>query len=116
MSRHRPLPLAALAFALVASGCGTAAAGGSSTERLVKGDWEFNHAFTGRDAVYADYDSVDEIRCAAKPDRNGDVACTLSLSSAKHVGRRLHARVLVHYDQQGIIQGWKLVPPARPRA
>src|SRR3954453_16266298 len=102
MSRHRLLPLAALA--LVATACGAAGAGGSSTERVVRGDWEFNHGFTGPLAVYHDYDSVDEISCAAKPDAKGDGRCTLGASSSKHDDRTRQARVVAHYDRQGILQ------------
>jgi hypothetical protein len=111
MSRHRLLPLAALA--LLATACGAAGAGGASTERVVRGDWEFNHGFTGPLAIYHDYDSVDDITCARKPDAKGDVTCRLVLSSSKHEGRPLDARVIVHYDRQGILQGWDLVPPGR---
>jgi hypothetical protein len=107
MSRHRLLPLAALA--LVATACGSTGAGGSSTERVVKGDWEFNHAFTGTLASYADYDAVETIDCDGRPDRGGDVRCRLELSSAK-LNRTRPALVVVHYDDQGILQGWNLVP------
>jgi hypothetical protein len=111
MSRHRLLPLAVLP--LVAAACGSAGAGGSSAERVVRGDWEFNHGFTGALAVYHDYESVDEISCAEKPNAKGDVPCTLVVSSSKHEGRPLNARVVVHYDRQGILEGWDLVPPGR---
>jgi hypothetical protein len=110
MRPSRLLPLAVLALA--ATACGSAGAGGSSTERVVKGDWEFNHAFTGRDAVYADYDAVDHIDCDGRPDAAGDVNCRLEVSSSKLDGRKREARVVVHYDQQGILQGWDLLPPA----
>jgi hypothetical protein len=109
MPRRRLLPLAVIVLA--ATACGSTGAGGSSTERVVKGDWEFNHHFTGADAAYADYDAVDEIVCADKPDSRGDVTCRLELSSAKLDGRKREAQVVVHYDQQGILQGWDLVPP-----
>ena len=109
MRRHRLLPLAVIA--LVATACGSAGAGGSSTERVVKGDWEFNHAFTGAAAAYADYDAVDEISCDEKPNARGEVRCTLEVSSAKLDGRKREAQVVVHYDQHGILQGWDVVPP-----
>jgi hypothetical protein len=109
MSRHRLLPLAVIALA--ATACGSAGAGGSSSERVVKGDWEFNHSFTGAEASYADYDAVDRIRCDARPNARGDVTCRLEVSSAKLDGRTRRARVVVHYDQQGILQGWDLVVP-----
>jgi hypothetical protein len=105
----RLLPLAVVALA--ATACGSAGAGGASAERGVKGDWEFNHAFTGADAVYADYDAVDDIDCDGRPDASGDVHCRLELSSARLDGRKREARVIVHYDPQGILQGWDLIPP-----
>ncbi len=107
---RRRLPLLAV-IVLAATACGSAGAGGSSTERVVKGDWEFNHDFTGADAAYADYDSVDDIVCAARPDSRGNVTCRLEVSSAKLDGRTREARVVVHYDPQGILQSWVLVPP-----
>jgi hypothetical protein len=111
MHPSRLFPLAVLALA--ATACGSAGAGGSSSERVVKGDWEFNHAFTGADAVYADYDAVDHIRCAERPNAHGDVSCRLEVSSAKLNGRKREARVVVHYDRQGVIQGWNLMPSRR---
>ena len=104
-------PLLVLPLAL--AGCGASGPSGSEALKVVKGDWEFNHAFTGRDAAYADYDAVDHIECDGRPDASGDVQCRLEVSSSKLDGRKREARVVVHYDQQGILQGWDRVPPER---
>src|SRR5262249_35752060 len=103
--RFRLLPLAVLALA--ATACGSTGANGDSAARVVKGDWDFNHDFTGSLAQYADYDSVDRITCGDKPDRAGDIRCHLEVSSAKrHDTKRVD--VVVHYDRQGILKGWDI--------
>jgi hypothetical protein len=107
MSRLRLLPLAAVALA--ATACGSTGANGDSAARVVKGDWDFNHDFTGSLARYADYETVEHITCTDKPDARGEIRCALEVSSAKrHDTRRV--RVVVHYDRQGILQGWDLRP------
>src|SRR5262245_49196155 len=103
MSGLRLLPLAAVA--LTAAACGSSGPTGTSAAKVVKGDWEFNHAFTGLHARYAQYDTVEEIRCAPRPNAHGNIFCRLRVASST-THRTARARVVVHYDQQDILVGW----------
>src|SRR4051794_9981787 len=98
--------LVLVTVALVASGCGAPGATGKAAAKVVKGDWEFNHDFTGAASRYDEYGIVDEISCDARPAPSGDLDCRLQVSDKEHHRRR--ARVVVHYDEHGILQGWRL--------
>jgi hypothetical protein len=101
----RAVPLASVVgCALLAAGCGSPAPSGSAAAKVVKGDWEFNHRFTGAQRALDEYDRVERVTCAARPDAQRDVHCTLEVSKRGRDQRSV--KVVVHYDAHGVVASW----------
>jgi hypothetical protein len=97
-----------LALPLVLTGCGASGPSGAEALKVVRGDWQFNHAFPGRPALSEYGEVLSSSRCQPKPDARGRLRCRLRVHSAS-LGRTRSVQVIVIFNPHGAVARWVIV-------
>jgi hypothetical protein len=98
--------------ALVVTGCGSSKDAGKVAVSTIQDDWEgfyvaSNDPFPQRHDL-AGMDTIRSIRCGDKKGNGaGTLRCTLVVGPGPKGGRRTTVRVLVRFDDQGVLRQWK---------
>jgi hypothetical protein len=97
--------------ALVFTGCGTSKDAGKVATQTIEDDWEgfyiaSSDPFPSRHDLEGQ-DTIRSIHCGEKKDGADTLTCTLSVGHSAHGGRATTVRVLVRFDDQGVLRQWK---------
>jgi hypothetical protein len=98
--------------ALVISGCGTSKDAAKVAVKTIEDDWEgfyiaSSNPFPTRPDLKGQ-DTIRSIRCGDKKQEGaGTLRCTLVVGAGPKGGRQTTLRVLVRFDDQGVLRQWK---------
>ena len=97
--------------ALVVSGCGTSTDAGEVAVRTIEDDWEgfyvvSDDPFPERHDL-AGMDTIRSIHCGSRKSAAGTLRCTLVVGRGAHGAGAKTVRVLVRFDEQGVLRQWQ---------
>ena len=99
-------------LALVVTGCGVSDDAGEVAVKTIEDDWEgfyiaSSDPFPSRPDLEGQ-DTIRSIRCGEKEQEGaGTLRCTLVVGHGEKGGRQQTVRLLVRFDEQGVLRQWK---------
>jgi len=101
-----------VAVALVVTGCGVSEDAAAVAVKTIEDDWEgfyiaSSDPFPARPDLEGQ-DTIRSIRCGEKKQEGaGTLRCTLVVGHGEKGGRQQTVRLLVRFDDQGVLRQWK---------